>query len=67
MSDQTLAKVLKLLTSISELKRIVFIDMRLGPITAKAIQYINKKHASAESQEHSLGIDLRDCKLIGFK
>ena len=67
MSDQTLAKVLKLLTMLPELKRIVFVNMRLGPITAKALQYINKKHVSAEKQDHSLGIDLRGCKLIGFK
>ena len=58
--------MIKLLINVPKLKRIILIDMIIGPLTTTALILLNKSKSSTKI-EKSFAIDLRNCTLINFE
>ena len=66
VEDETLAQVIGMMIQATKLKRLLLINMSLGPKTTAAILSLNRsKRASAKVQH--FGVDLRDCRMVGFE
>ena len=65
IDDQSLAEVMKLMPNSAKLKRIVLVDMQIGPRTIVAI-FSLIKHRNKLRDAKSFAVDLRGCKMVGF-
>ena len=66
LSDASLAKILKLLTMMEKLKRVVLIKMELGPASTAALVYLNKKIVQTSQSSESFALDLRECSIVNL-
>ena len=56
--------MIKILTKSTELRRIMFVDMELGPASAFELMQVNSRKKFLFRENIEIAIDLRDCKLI---
>ena len=66
MEDNVLAEFVKTMLSAAKLKRIILVNMVLGPKSTTALTILNKNKLQGIKVK-SFAVDLRECKLINFE